>query len=245
MTVAAEASAVRLSVVVPTFNEETNIEPLVQELVPHLEALGEPFEILLVDDGSTDRSLEVALDLARREPHVRVLALEGRSGQSAAFDAGFKAARGEWVVTMDADLQNDPADIARLLEAIPGWDAVVGWRRQRCDNWVRRVSSRVSNAVRNNLSGDSIIDTGCSLKLFRREALTSLKMYSGMHRFLPTLMRFEGFRVRETPVNHRPRLRGRSKYNIRNRAFRAFVDLLAVRWMRSRRLNYRLRHHGK
>ncbi len=245
MTVAAEASAVRLSVVVPTFNEETNIEPLVQELVPHLEALGEPFEILLVDDGSTDRSLEVALDLARREPHVRVLALEGRSGQSAAFDAGFKAARGEWVVTMDADLQNDPADIPRLLEAIPGWDAVVGWRRQRCDSWVRRMSSRVSNAVRNNLSGDSIIDTGCSLKLFRREALTTLKMYSGMHRFLPTLMRFEGFRVRETPVNHRPRLRGRSKYNIRNRAFRAFVDLLAVRWMRSRRLNYRLRHHGK
>lgn len=245
MTVPADASAARLSVVVPAFNEETNIEPLVQELIPHLEGFGEPFEILLIDDGSTDRSLDVARDLARREPRLRVLALEERSGQSAAFDAGFKAARGEWIVTMDADLQNDPADIPRLLEAIPGWDAVVGWRRKRCDNWVRRVSSRVSNAVRNRLSGDSILDTGCSLKLFRREALTTLKMYNGMHRFLPTLMRFEGFRVCEIPVNHRPRLRGRSKYNIRNRAFRAFVDLLAVRWMRSRRLHYRLRHHGK
>jgi glycosyltransferase involved in cell wall biosynthesis len=244
MAAPAEAAPIRLSVVVPAFNEEANIEPLMEELVLHLEALHEPFEILLIDDGSSDRSLEVAHGVARREPRLRVLALEERSGQSAAFDAGFKAARGEWIFTMDADLQNDPADIRRLLEALPGWDAVVGWRKKRHDNWVRRLSSRISNAVRNRVSGDSIIDTGCSLKLFRRDALASLKLYDGMHRFLPTLLRFEGWRVREIAVNHRPRLQGRSKYNIRNRALRAFVDLLAVRWMRSRRLHYRLRNHG-
>lgn len=241
MPASPEPAPVRLSVVIPAFNEAENIEPLHRELVERLEALGHPFEILVVDDGSTDRTLSVVRGLALRDPRLRVLALSERSGQSAAFDAGFKAARGEWVVTMDADLQNDPADIRRLVEALPGWDAVVGWRRNRRDNWVRRASSRVSNAVRNHLSGDRIIDTGCSLKLFRRQTLASIKMYDGMHRFLPTLLRFEGWRVCEIPVNHRSRLRGHSKYNIRNRAVRAFLDLLAVRWMRSRRLRYRLR----
>ncbi len=229
----------RLSVVVPAFNEEENIPPLVRELVGALEKIGPSFEILLVDDASTDRGPHVARELAAAEPRLRVLTLRERSGQSAAFDAGFKAARGDLLITMDADLQNDPADIARLLEALPGWDAVVGWRRVRRDSWLRRASSRVSNAIRNRLSGDSVIDTGCSLKLFRRQALNGVKMYDGMHRFLPTLVRLEGGRVREVPVNHRPRLRGRSKYNIRNRAVRAFVDLLAVRWMRARRLRYR------
>ncbi|MEE9219743.1 MAG: glycosyltransferase family 2 protein [Acidobacteriota bacterium] len=243
MAAPANTGPVRLSVVLPAFNEEENIEPLIDELVQHLGALHHPFEILLVDDASTDGGLEVARRVARREPRLRILELTQHCGQSAAFDAGFRAARGEWVVTMDADLQNDPADIGRLLEASPGWDAVVGWRRVRYDSWLKRISSRISNAIRNWVSGDSIIDTGCSLKLIRRETLGTLKMYNGMHRFLPTLLRFEGWRVREIDVNHRPRLRGRSKYNVRNRALRAFVDLLAVRWMRARRLCYRLRHH--
>lgn len=234
-----------MSIVVPAFNEEENIEPLVRELVSSLEALGLPFEILLVDDASTDRGPAIARELARQDPRLRVLRLSERFGQSAAFDAGFRAARGELVVTMDADLQNDPADIERLLEALPGWDAVVGWRRVRRDNWLKRLSSRLSNAIRNRVSGDRIIDTGCSLKLFRREALRSLKMYDGMHRFLPTLLRLEGRRVREIPVNHRPRLRGRSKYNVRNRALRAFLDLLAVRWMRARQLRYRVIDDGR
>jgi glycosyltransferase involved in cell wall biosynthesis len=234
-----------ISVVIPAFNEQENVEPLTRELVPRLEALGRSFEILLVNDGSTDATLERARALARGEPRLRVLSLDSRSGQSAAFDAGFRAARGEWVVTLDADLQNDPDDIARLLEASPGWDAVVGWRRIRRDSWVRRASSRFSNAVRNQLSGDRIIDTGCSLKLIRRQALATLRMYDGMHRFLPTLLRMEGWRVREVPVGHRPRQRGRSKYNIRNRALRAFLDLLAVRWMRLRQLRYQVREEGE
>lgn len=237
----AERSPVRLSVIIPAFNEEANIEPLVTELLPHLARLGHPFEVLLIDDGSTDRGPEIAHKLALREPRLRVLSLRQRSGQSAAIDAGFRAAAGEWIVTLDADRQNDPADIALLLEALPGWDAVVGWRRVRRDNWLKRISSRVSNAVRNRLSGDRVIDTGCSLKLFRREALASIRGFDGMHRFLPTLLRMEGWRVREIPVNHRPRVSGRSKYNIRNRAVRAFIDLLAVRWMRSRRLHYQVR----
>jgi len=241
MPAPAESAPLRLSIVVPAFNEEENIEPLVGELVPHLERLGEPFEVLIIDDGSTDRGPALARALAQREPRLRVLSLDRRRGQSAAFEAGFRAARGEVVVTLDADLQNDPADIAGLLQALPGWDAVVGWRRVRRDSWLKRVSSRISNSIRNRVSGDRIIDTGCSLKLFRREALAEIKMFDGMHRFLPTLLRMEGRRVREVPVNHRPRLRGRSKYNIRNRALRAFVDLLAVRWMRSRRVHYRVR----
>jgi glycosyltransferase involved in cell wall biosynthesis len=231
----------RLSIVIPAFNEEENIEPLWEELVPHLERLGHPFEVLLIDDGSTDRGAERVRALARRDSRLRLLRLRWRSGQSAAFDAGFRAARGEWIVTLDADRQNDPADIEKLLAALPGWDAVVGWRRVRRDTWIKRISSQVSNAVRNRLSGDRVIDTGCSLKLFRRETLSTIRMYDGMHRFLPTLLRMEGWRVREIPVNHRPRLRGRSKYNIRNRAVRAFIDLLAVRWMRSRRLRYEMR----
>lgn len=240
MPAPADASAPLLSVVVPAYNEEENIEPLLRELVARLEEIGKPFEILLVDDGSADRGPEIARALARQEARLRVLRLLERSGQSAAFDAGFRAARGELIVTMDADLQNDPADLRGLLDALPGWDAVVGWRRVRRDSWLKRVSSRLSNAIRNRVSGDRIIDTGCSLKLFRREALRSIKMYDGMHRFLPTLLRLEGLRVREVPVNHRPRVRGRSKYNVRNRAVRAFLDLLAVRWMRARRLRYRV-----
>lgn len=240
MPAPADASAPLLSVVVPAYNEEENIEALLRELVARLEEIGKPFEILLVDDGSADRGPEIARALARQEARLRVLRLLERSGQSAAFDAGFRAARGELIVTMDADLQNDPADLRCLLDALPGWDAVVGWRRVRRDSWLKRVSSRLSNAIRNRVSGDRIIDTGCSLKLFRREALRSIKMYDGMHRFLPTLLRLEGLRVREVPVNHRPRVRGRSKYNVRNRAVRAFLDLLAVRWMRARRLRYRV-----
>jgi glycosyltransferase involved in cell wall biosynthesis len=173
-------------------------------------------------------------------PEIRPLRLRENRGQTAAFDAGFKAARGRWVVTLDADLQNDPRDIPALLGALDEYDAAVGYRRKRRDSWLRRISSRIANAVRNRLSGDDIIDTGCSLKAFRRECLQGLRLFTGMHRFLPTLLRMEGFRVVQLPVNHRPRTRGSSKYGMWNRAFRAFADLLAVRWMRKRRLDYEI-----
>jgi glycosyltransferase involved in cell wall biosynthesis len=230
----------KLSVVVPVFNECLNLRPLVAEITEALRALELSWELLLVDDGSSDGSAEIIAQLAAEQPEVRGLHFRANRGQTAAFDAGFKAARGEVVVTMDADLQNDPRDIATLLAALPGHDAAVGYRRKRRDNWLRRVSSRLANAVRNRLSGDDIIDTGCSLKAFRRECLGHVKLFTGMHRFLPTLLRIEGFRVVQVAVNHRERFAGQSKYGVWNRVFRAFVDLLAVRWMRKRRLDYEI-----
>jgi glycosyltransferase involved in cell wall biosynthesis len=227
-----------LSVVVPVYNEVTNLEPLLDELLTVLVPMGKEFEILLVDDGSTDGSAEKIAELARARRGVRGLHFRKNRGQTAAFDAGFREARGRFVVTMDADLQNDPRDIGLLLEALDVHDAAVGYRMGRRDSWLRRVSSGIANRVRNWLSGDDIIDTGCSLKAFRRECFDRIKLYTGMHRFLPTLLRIEGFHVTQRPVRHRARASGTSKYGVWNRVFRSFVDLLAVRWMKKRRLDY-------
>jgi dolichol-phosphate mannosyltransferase len=227
-----------LSLVVPVFNERDNLVPLLDEIAAALRPAGIDYEVLLVDDGSTDGSGEIIASLARERAEVRGLHFRANRGQTAAFDAGFKAARGRVVATLDADLQNDPADIPALLRALDGNDAVVGYRHKRRDTWVRRVSSRIGNGVRNRLSGDDIIDTGCSLKAFRRECLADVKLFTGMHRFLPTLLRMEGRRVVQVPVNHRERHAGQSKYGVLNRVFRSFVDLLAVRWMMKRRLGY-------
>ena len=236
--------AVDLTVVAPVYNERDNLEPLVHEIRDVLEPYALRFEILLVDDGSTDGSTERIAALARgSEGCVHGLHLAAHRGQTAAFDAGFRAARGRFVVTLDADLQNDPADIPTLLDALDDHDAAVGYRRRRNDNWLRRVSSSVASAVRNRLSGDDIIDTGCSLKAFRRESLRDLKLYDGMHRFLPTLLRIEGCSVVQLPVNHRKRRAGRSKYGVWNRVFQAFTDLLAVRWMKRRSLDYEVVKH--
>jgi len=227
-----------LSIIAPVFNERDNLEPLVRELDEVLVPTGLRYEVLLVNDGSTDGSTQEIRDLARRNQRVRGIHFRRNRGQTAAFDAGFKAARGRWVVTIDADLQNDPADIPRLVERLGDADAAVGYRAEREDTWLRRISSRIANGVRNRLSGDDIIDTGCSLKAFRRESLATLKLYTGLHRFLPTLLRMEGFRVVQVPVGHRPRRAGESKYGVWNRVFRSFVDLLVVRWMKKRRLGY-------
>ncbi len=238
-----EERPIDLSVVAPVYNERDNLEPLVQELLETLARDSLEIEIILVDDGSDDGSSERIAELARTHECVRGLHFRANRGQTAAFDAGFKASRGRWVVTVDADLQNDPADIRALLDAVGEHDAAVGYRATREDGWSRRVSSRIANAVRNRLSGDDIIDTGCSLKLFRRECLAGIKLYRGLHRFLPTLLRMEGYRVIQVAVGHRPRRRGRSKYGVRNRVFGAFVDLLAVRWMKKRRLDYEVVRH--
>jgi glycosyltransferase involved in cell wall biosynthesis len=239
--VSASTTTTDLSVVIPVFNERDNIGPLLAEIDAVLQPLGLSYEIVVVDDGSTDGSDAVLKQLRGPHPSLRVVSLTRNAGQTAAMDAGFHRSRGATVVTLDADLQNDPADIPKLLVHLEGYDAVVGVRRNRRDNLVRRVSSRVANYVRNRLSDEHITDTGCSLKAFRRPALEHLVLYNGMHRFLPTLIKMEGFRVREVTVGHRPRRHGQSKYGIGNRLVPSFMDLMAVRWMKKRKLRYEVK----
>lgn len=227
-------SALEVSVVIPVYNEEENLPILAAELHGTLRPLKRSYEVLFVDDGSTDASPQILERLRTEDPAVRVIRLKRNSGQSAALEAGFRFARGAVVVTLDADLQNDPADIPALLAKIGPHDVVCGVRAKRQDSWVRRVSSRIANGVRNRLTQESIADVGCTLKAYRIEFLRRIPMYTGMHRFLPTLLRMEGARVTEMPVHHRPRLHGMPKYNIRNRIWRALVDLFAVRWMQKR-----------
>jgi glycosyltransferase involved in cell wall biosynthesis len=227
-----------LSVVIPAYNEAANVELCYRELVEVLEAEGRPFEVVFVDDGSTDGTAEALRRIARADGRVRVVRLRRNAGQTAALDAGFRAARGAVVVTMDADLQNDPRDIPKLLAALPGRDAVCGWRVDRHDPWAKRLASRVANRVRDRFTRDGVHDTGCTLKAFRREALQRLHLYRGMHRFLPALLQMEGFRVTEVPVSHRPRRAGTSKYGNWERLWAGLADLWAVRWMARRRLSY-------
>jgi glycosyltransferase involved in cell wall biosynthesis len=228
-------AAPRLSIVVPLYNEEENLPVLDGEIRAALAPLGISWEVLYVDDGSTDGSLEVLRALAAADPRIRILHHRQNAGQSAGLASGFRAARGELVATLDADLQNDPADLPRLLARLDeGYDVVSGVRRNRQDTWVRRVSSKIANAVRNWATDEAITDVGCSLKAYRARYLAHLPMFGGMHRFLPTLVRWNGARVTEIPVNHRPRLHGVAKYGIGNRLFRALADLYAVRWMRTR-----------
>jgi len=229
-----------LSVIIPVYNEEENVTPLTTELMEVLNNLNKSFEVIFVDDGSTDRSLAILKELQKNIRDIRIIKFRRNCGQTAGFDAGISAARGEVIVTMDADLQNDPHDIPKLLEKIGDFDAVCGWRQKRNDNFIRRISSRIANGVRNRLSGESIRDVGCSLKAFRSVYAKKMKLFTGMHRFFPTLIKMEGGRVTEVPVNHRQRKFGAPKYNIRNRIVRSFIDLLAVCWMKKRRLNYEI-----
>lgn len=231
-----------LSVVLPVYDEEESLPVLWAELQAVLDPAGLEYDVVFVDDGSRDRSAEVIRGFCAASPRARLVRLDGNHGETAAIDAGLRAARGRWVVSMDADLQNDPRDIPVLLSHLDQWDAVTGWRVRRGegDSIVRRVSSRVANRVRNTLSQESIQDSACTFRAFRRECLHDLVLYRGLHRFIPTLLRMRGYRVLEVPINHRPRRFGRSKYGVMNRALVAFVDLLAVRWMKKRLLRYRV-----
>lgn len=236
-----------LSVVFPVYNEEENIPILLREIAAALEGRGWTYEIVAVDDGSTDRSLQVLQESRERYPMLRVLALEKNSGQTAALDAAWRAAEGTMVVSLDADLQNDPADIPNMIHKLSetGSDMVIGVRVNRQDTWSRKMQSKIGNGVRNWITGDQITDTGCSLKLVKREAIDRVRLFTGMHRFLPTLVRYAGYRVVEMPVNHRQRRFGTSKYGAMNRAFRGLADCFAVRWMGKRMLNYRVREESR
>jgi len=237
---ASPAAVPGVSVVIPAYNEQESIGACLDELKSVMDGLGRPYEIVVVDDGSTDRTLEVLKEKKRVAAELVVLKFDRNYGQTAAFDAGFRAARGGIIVAMDADLQNDPADIPRLLELVGPWDVVCGYRQKRRDSLVRRVSSRIANWVRNKVTRDDIRDVGCSLRAMKAQCVERLKLYDGMHRFLPTLLKMDGWTVTQVPVNHRPRRWGRAKYGVWNRLFRALRDLMAVRWMQARWLRYRI-----
>jgi glycosyltransferase involved in cell wall biosynthesis len=242
-TASSASAPVHLSVVVPAFNELESLEPLVERVGKVLDELEGESELIIVDDGSTDGTSERLDQLAAVETRVRALHLAENRGQSAALDAGFCHSRGRFVAILDADLQTFPEDLPGMLEILVSEesDAVVGIRAERHDSGWKRLSSGFANWVRNRLTRENIVDTGCPIKVFRGDAVRSLTMFNGMHRFLPTLLRMHGFSVRQTPVRHTSRAAGKSKYGTWDRAFPALRDALAVRWMQDRYLDWRLR----
>lgn len=225
-----------VSIVIPLFNEGDNVALLQQEVEAALQTLDH--EVILVDDGSTDDTVARITPSAR----LRLLRFERNAGQSAAMLAGMRAARGRWIVLLDGDLQNDPADIPMLLARLEkGADLVCGYRAQRRDTIVKRLTSRIANFVRSRFVGDGVRDTGCTLKAMRRECVDALIPFKGMHRFIPALVKAAGFRIEEIAVQHRPRRFGVSKYGLGNRAWKATMDMLGVRWLISRRLDFQIK----
>ena len=232
-----------LSLIIPCYNEQDNLRPLVAAIRAAVDPLKLSYEILITDDCSQDKSWEILKELAASDPRIRAQRFAFNSGQSAALWAGLEAARGRYLVTLDADLQNDPNDVPKFLEALKQFDCVCGTRvemRGRGDNFMRVASSRIANCVRNKLSGENISDAGCCYRAFKRECIENLKFFKGMHRFLPTLFKIEGFTVTEIAVNHNPRFACQTHYGIWNRLFASFYDLLAVRWMKKRMFSYQV-----
>lgn len=238
------SSPASLSVLLPAYNEEACIEGVIKEIATVMRGMGQPFEIVVVDDGSTDATAARLQDLRGEIPELRVLRLTVNSGQSAALGAGFQAARGGILITLDADGQNDPADIPALVAKLDSCDVCCGYRAVRQDTWSKRIGSRLANAVRNRALHEQIRDTGCTLKAFRAKWAHSLPMqFRGMHRFLPALMAMAGARITEVPVNHRPRAAGHSKYTNWGRLLETIGDLRAVRWMQKRYRPIRAEEH--
>jgi glycosyltransferase involved in cell wall biosynthesis len=220
-----------LSIVVPLFNEEHSVETLYREIVAALEPQGRPYEVIFVDDGSTDDSLAVLAQLHGETTNVVVVHLRRNFGKAAALQAGFLEARGDVVVTIDGDLQDDPSEIPRLLAKLDeGFDLVSGWKTRRNDPWTRRLLSRVFNWATGAVSGVRLHDVNCGLKAYRAEVLGGMRLYGELHRFIPVLASYRGFRIAEIPVNHRPRQHGRSRYGL-NRYLRGFFDLMTVTFM--------------
>lgn len=230
-----------LSFVVPCHNEEGNLRPLAAAIREVADTVNRSWELILTDDRSTDGSWPLILGLAKADPRIRGQRFASNCGQSAAMFSGMKAARGRYIVTLDADLQNDPKDLPAFVRELDRYDCVCGTRvqsRAEGDNFVRIASSRIANWVRNKLSGETISDAGCCFRAFKRECVDNLKFFKGMHRFLPTLFKMEGFTVTEVAISHNPRIAGQTHYGVWNRLFASFYDLLAVRWMKTRMFRY-------
>ncbi|MBO7745046.1 glycosyltransferase family 2 protein [Paenibacillus sp. MWE-103] len=232
---------VKLSIVAPIYNEEENILLLHEAITNAVRHKIESYEIVLVNDGSKDRSASILNELAERDPAVKVIHFVKNCGQTAAIYAGMKGASGELIALIDADLQTDPRDIFKLMPYIPKMDFVNGKRVRRKDTLVKKVSSRIGNGVRNWLTGDTIYDTGCPMKLMKREVAESYYLYEGMHRFLPTLAKINGFQVIEIAVSHQERQHGVSKYGVLNRAFVGLMDAIVIGWLRKRVIRYQIR----
>ena len=244
MTEAPLDSPIDISVVVPAYNEAESLPEFLAELRAALDRTGKRAEVVLVDDGSSDGTPAVIARERTRDARLTPLRLATNSGQSAAIAWGLARARGAVIVTLDADLQNDPSELPRVLDALENADVVSGIRTQRRDSWMRLVSSRIANATRRMALGDPITDIGCSFKAYRREALEGLPMFVGVHRFLPALCVFRGARLAEVPLAHRPRRHGVSKYGVHNRLWRGIHDLIGVRWLKSRLIRIRVREEN-
>lgn len=233
---------VDVSVIAPAFNEEGNVGPLIERIHEVFGPTGLVYEAVIVDDCSTDGTAQKLAELKQKYPWVRVIRLHKNSGQSAAMHAGFKHAWGKVFGTVDADMQNDPGEIVRLMKLLgPDVDMVNGWRKDRADKnkGMRRLQSKIANGIRNWISGDNIQDSACGLKVYKRDCVQEIAVFKGMHRFFPTLVKMRGFKVIEVPVTHSARLTGVTKYKFGSRVIRAFFDLLAVRWLKSRVIVYK------
>jgi dolichol-phosphate mannosyltransferase len=239
----AEAAPPRYSVVITVYNEEDNIDPVIEELYPVMEGLGAPFEVVYCDDASTDRTAERLRAARTRHANLRVVRHRDNWGKSVALLSAVEAARGEWLIMLDGDGQNDPADIPRVIGRLaeagsrPNLRMVAGTRRRRRDTWLKRLSSRIANKVRSAVLGDMTPDTGCGLKLCRRDAYLRLPRFDHNHRFLPALIQRDGGEVTHIEVTDRPRLTGQSKYGLRNRALTGIIDLAGVYWLMRRPAN--------
>lgn len=229
----------KFSVVLPVYNEQDNLNILFSEIKRGADATGRPWEAVFVDDCSTDNSLAIIKQLAETHAEVRYVAFAENQGQSAAFCAGFDAAESDIVVTMDADLQNDPADIPKMLDMF-GQDCemVIGWRAKRKDTFIKRISSKIANKIRDAIVDDGVHDTGCSLKVMRTDLLLKLPRFKNMHRYFPILMKTQGARIKEVKVNHRERGAGESKYGTLDRAMAGIYDLIGVKWLLNRHIGY-------
>lgn len=232
-----------LSLVIPAYNEQENVPTLLKRVEESLVPMDRPFEVILIDDGSTDDTPRLLAEAMKVKPWLRVLRMVKNAGQSAAFEAGFEAARGQVIATIDADLQNDPEEIPRLVPMLDEQkvDMITGWRKERQDTSFRRWQSRQANRIRNWITQETVNDSASSLKVYRAHAIKGLKLFRGAHRYFPTLVKMRGYTVYETPVKHSARFAGTAKYGFGNRAFVGIYDLIGVRWLKKRWIRYEAR----